>query len=215
MSGIFLPVLLICVVGGLIFAAIAFKTAKEASTALAAGGDPTKIQISPNLTVSTGNAVVALFILSVIFGTGVPLYLLALNNSRDDAPVMLETHLQPPIGQLTIASRDYGAREVPQFPIYRSSQPQHFKLTPSPEYQSVDLEAYYEWANKTFVITLDDQTSVTVPVVGNYANLSRVITLTPALIKGKQVQQNVPLSGSSTVTATDLMHPDPARGALP
>jgi hypothetical protein len=209
MSG-FLPILVICIAAGLIFAVIAFFTARYASTALSVSGDPTKIEINKYVTISTGNAVVALFLLSLIMTAGVPAYWLYLNGTRVDAPIPFEAaHIDPVVPALTIASRDFGSSAVLKVPLFRSTQTQHFTITPTREFDAFNLDAYYDWTGNRFMVSLDGKDEIAVPVESGYARMRNVITLRKARITGESVAKHTNVSVAKGRTQSAVLQPDP------
>jgi len=220
----FESILVICILGGLAFAVIAFLTARYAATALAVKGDATKIQINQYVTISTGNAAVALFILAVIMAVGVPATVAILNHQREDSTVTLEmTKLQPDpaladegtatITPVTILSRDFGRPvDVAKMPLCRASTSQNFKISPSPKYNSVDVAARYDWLNKKFVVTVGDQ-DFDAFVEGEEARFAQPITFKKALISGAQSQSNVKVTQPQGVTAAERRNNPPGHSS--
>lgn len=207
----FITIVAISLLGGVAFASLAYLTARHAASALAVAGDPTKLKINDNFEISTGNAVVGLFLMSVIVVTGVPAAYMYFNNSRDDAPVKFElTHLQPSLPVLQISSRDFGSAQLAKFDIYRSSNTQHFQITPTPEYATLAVDARYSWDNKEFIVTIDDDKEYHVPIQGISALLNDKITLKRALLKGTPLQSSVVLSRPGDITRSELAQPDPS-----
>jgi hypothetical protein len=206
----------------LVFAFIAFLTARYAATALAVKGDPTKIQINQYVTISTGNAAVALFILALIMAVGVPATLAILNHQRDDSTVTLEmTSLQPDppiagdgastITPVTILSRDFGRPvDVAKMPLCRASTWQNFKISPSPQYNSVDVAAHYDWLNKKFVVTIGNQ-DFDAFVDGQEARFAQPVKFKKALIHGQQSENDVGVTQPHAVTPAERRNNPPGH----
>jgi hypothetical protein len=211
----YVVILLICIPGGLIFAYIAYKTVKEAGNSLGSG--ETKIKIAGPVEISTGSAAVALFIFAVLFGAGVPLYVAYEDFNTNDAPISLEGRFNPPQGQVFIASLDYGSHQVLEFPVFRSQTPQHFQLTPDPQYNKVELDATYVPLNHEFSIMLlpnnpGNPGPLAATVNGNSANLPADIVLTKAVIKGVETQRDLVVKRAKVpITKSDLQFPDPTN----
>jgi len=207
----FVPILVICLIAGLAFAFFAFLTARYAANTLTTQADPTKIQINEHLSISTGNAVVALFIMSVIVAGAVPAYWLYLDSGRVDTPITFEAdNIDPLVPSVTIASRDFGSSQVLRLPLFRSGQMQHFKVTPTPEFDAFDLDAYYDWTAKSFMVKVNHHENHVVPVQSGYARMDDPIKLTKAKLTGKVVTNDANISSAKGRSASDAMRPDPA-----
>jgi hypothetical protein len=210
MSG-FVPTLLICVGASLVFAYIGLLVVRSAPKLVDAKGD-TSFQLGP-VKVSTGSVLIAYFVIAGILMVGIPAYWLYTSNARDDAPVTFETHLRPAPTKLDIASLDFGPAQFSQFRVYRSSSPQHFIIS-APDYDPVDVEAYYDWSNRRLEVIIEGRT-YHVPIDGARAALADAIPLHRAEIPGKQLAHDLTLTQSNGVTPKERAAADPPAQRQP
>jgi hypothetical protein len=211
MSGFF-PILVACLLAGLVFAYIGYLIIRHAPKLTDAKGDPTRIKIGP-IEVSTGNAIVAIFIVSAIGMIGIPAYWLYTSNNRDDAPITFETRLEPKPASVTISSEDYGPAQIPQIKLYRSSNPQHFSIAAA-KYDPVEVEASYNWSNKQFDVIVDSKT-YQVSLNGVRAALPDSIKLHRAELAAQPTATDVPLAPSIGLTSAERSFADPPAQVKP
>lgn len=204
LSGL-IPVLVICLCFGLGFAYIALLTVRAAEKALTLANQSTTFEVG-NIKVTTGSALVALYIIAAVFGLGIPVYWIYLDSHRDD-PVFVETRLDPSPASLTIISKDYGDTAISRFPIYRSRTRQHLVISIK-KFNPVNVVGYYNWSENGLDVSIGER-QYRLHVDGSTATLDEPIKLQLAQIPAQTVAKNVKLTRSVGVTPEERKAADP------
>lgn len=209
MSAQFLIVFAISATVGLAFAVLAYLMSVNAAQLLAAGRNPFKISVG-KVSVSTGNALVALFVISAIATLGIPVYFLFLGAQRDDTPVTLDTPpIMAPASKLYIVDEDVGQANEPRIHVYKSSYIQYYTLSWQ-RFNPVHLSASYDWSNKQVNVTIDGK-QFTVTPNGDQAILKDVIALEPASVKAEDRMEDTALTKVPPLSSELRAVPDPVQ----
>lgn len=184
----FLPVLITCVVAGLLFAAGAFLIAAKSGVSLQETAEQPALTIGyRGFSVSAGSTLVGLILCSLLCMTVVPIALLFidLNIQKLEHPMVLEANFTPPV-PLNVTSTDDnpGTHDV-KLRLFKSSEPQGFQIS-YPGYSEVVISVKYDW-QRNKLVALVNGNEEPVEVLGDGARLLHIFALAPATVQSRQI----------------------------
>lgn len=174
-SPAFLSVLVICVASGLLFAAGAFFTAYKAGAVLAPGASGDAFRIGyKTYSLSAGNALVALLIISLACIIVVPMFIVYRESQIDDSPIFLDAAIAPEAQSVAITHSDDGTMNEVELTLYRTSKNQVFTVTnANTKYLPIHITAHYDFLTHS-LIGFAQGKAFSVPVAGVSANISGI-----------------------------------------
>ena len=195
MPNVLLILLIFSLVLGFGFAFLAYRLAVDAAPLLKSGD--LRVGVG-KFSVATGNALVALFLISAFLSIGTPLYMLYLSSVYHDEPVVfsLGPDTNPPDAN-TLSIVQANTSQTGDFQahlqIFRSRHEQDFTITYGRAYNPISIQADYDWPLSQLTAYINGK-QFTVPVAGDTATLHGAFEL------HQVVAQNTPPPASASVT---------------
>jgi hypothetical protein len=128
-----------------------------------------------NYSLSTGNALVGLLIISLACIIVVPLVIVYRDSKIDDSPVFLGADIAPEAQSVAITHSDDGTMNEVELTLYKTSKDQIFTITnANTKYSPIHITAHYDWLTHTLDGVAQGR-AFSVPVAGVQARLTNIV----------------------------------------